>query len=198
MTLNCAEQSLQRIRTRRGPASCQRQRHLREQKRNDRHRFLGIETSLPHCLHGLSFRTLHREVMGLVLLERIGKPPCFLVPTAGLLAQRPPFVYPSMPLIDGSSDETIAANIKELMATGKYAQDQAVAIAYAKAGRARKQEKVMKQIFLPIEKVIERPDGTCEVYGKAAVEQVDKVREVFDYDSSKPLFLKWSAAIQKA
>ena len=45
-----------------------------------------------------------------------------------------------MPLKEGSDDETISANIAELMRTGKYKQDQAVAIAYSKAGRSRKKK----------------------------------------------------------
>jgi hypothetical protein len=41
-----------------------------------------------------------------------------------------------IPLLEGSDDKTIAANIKELMATGKYTQEQATAIALEKAGKA--------------------------------------------------------------
>jgi len=39
-----------------------------------------------------------------------------------------------MPLIRGNSDEVISQNIRELIHSG-YPQDQAVAIAYNKAGR---------------------------------------------------------------
>jgi hypothetical protein len=36
------------------------------------------------------------------------------------------------------------------------------------------------------------------VYGTAAAEELDKANEIFDYDSSKPLFEKWSSEIAKA
>ena len=50
-------------------------------------------------------------------------------------------------------------------------------------------------IFVPITKV----DAAQRlVYGIAATETVDKSREVFDYDSSKPNFEKWSGDIAKA
>lgn len=42
-----------------------------------------------------------------------------------------------MPLEKGSSDETVSQNIRELMHTGKYTQEQAVAIAMKQAGRSR-------------------------------------------------------------
>src|SRR4051812_3156603 len=45
-------------------------------------------------------------------------------------------------------------------------------------------------IFLPIAKV----DAAQRlVYGVAAVEELDKSNEVFDYESSKPRFETWSA-----
>jgi hypothetical protein len=46
-----------------------------------------------------------------------------------------------MPLLEGSSDEVIAENIRKLIAEG-YPQDQAVAIAYRKAGKARDGKKL--------------------------------------------------------
>ena len=41
-----------------------------------------------------------------------------------------------MPLLEGSSDETVSENIRRLINEG-YDQAQAAAIAYAKAGRSR-------------------------------------------------------------
>ena len=46
-------------------------------------------------------------------------------------------------------------------------------------------------VFAPITKVKENDDGTCEVYGTAAAEVVDKTREILDYALSKPQFEKW-------
>jgi hypothetical protein len=52
--------------------------------------------------------------------------------------------------------------------------------------------KTMKNIFVPLTKV----DAEQRlVYGTAAVEQLDKSGEIFDYTTSKPLFEKWSADI---
>lgn len=51
-----------------------------------------------------------------------------------------------MPLREGSSDETVSENIKELMATGKYPHDQAIAIAYSKAGRSKTLAKALDTI----------------------------------------------------
>jgi hypothetical protein len=45
-----------------------------------------------------------------------------------------------MPLKAGRSNSVVSANIKELIATGKYPQRQAVAIAMSNAGRARKKK----------------------------------------------------------
>ena len=45
------------------------------------------------------------------------------------------------PLKKGSSKKAISSNISELMHTGKYKQDQAVAIAMSEAGRSRKKKK---------------------------------------------------------
>lgn len=45
-----------------------------------------------------------------------------------------------MPLHEGSDDDTIAKNIAKLIEEG-YPQKQAVAIAYRKAGRSRKDKK---------------------------------------------------------
>lgn len=45
-----------------------------------------------------------------------------------------------MPLQSGTSPDTISANIKELMKTGKYPQAQAVAIAESKARESLKKK----------------------------------------------------------
>jgi hypothetical protein len=51
------------------------------------------------------------------------------------------------------------------------------------------------KLFVPITKIdaVQRM-----VYGIAAVEQADKSGEIFDYESSKPLFQAWSADFEKA
>lgn len=52
----------------------------------------------------------------------------------------------------------------------------------------------LKNLFIPITKV----DAVQRiVYGVAAVEEVDKTNEIFDYATSKPLFEAWSAEAQK-
>ena len=52
-----------------------------------------------------------------------------------------------MPLLEGSSDEVISANIAELMRAG-HPRDQAIAIAYRKAGRSRGDGEMHKAIVL--------------------------------------------------
>lgn len=54
-----------------------------------------------------------------------------------------------MPLLDGDSDEVVSANISELILSG-YPRDQAVAIAYKKAGRARGEKKEPMRKSIPI------------------------------------------------
>lgn len=49
-----------------------------------------------------------------------------------------------MPLFKGSSKEIISQNISELRHSG-YPEDQAVAIAYSKAGKSRKKSKKGKK-----------------------------------------------------
>ena len=45
-----------------------------------------------------------------------------------------------MPLKKGKSDQTISKNVAELIGSG-YPKDQAVAIAYSKAGRSKRKDK---------------------------------------------------------
>lgn len=53
----------------------------------------------------------------------------------------------------------------------------------------------MKSIFLPLTKV----DAELRlVYGVAAVEELDRSGEIFDYEKSKPYFEKWSADTEKS
>jgi hypothetical protein len=46
-----------------------------------------------------------------------------------------------MPMRKGSSKKIISANIKELKSTGKFPQNQAVAIALSEAGKGKKKGK---------------------------------------------------------
>ena len=57
-----------------------------------------------------------------------------------------------MPLKKGSSKETISANIRELMHTGRYPQKQAIAIAYSEAGKSRKRTRKQKHRPLGVSK----------------------------------------------
>lgn len=50
-----------------------------------------------------------------------------------------------MPLKSGKSKNVISANIKELKSTGKFPQNQAVAIALEKAGKSKKSKKPPKK-----------------------------------------------------
>src|SRR5438094_6115706 len=52
-----------------------------------------------------------------------------------------------MPLQEGSSDDVISANIAELIRAG-HPSDQAAAIAYKKAGRARGEQMTKAIVFL--------------------------------------------------
>lgn len=49
-----------------------------------------------------------------------------------------------MPLLHGSSKEVISQNIRELRHSG-YPEDQAVAIAYSKAGKSKNKKKKSKK-----------------------------------------------------
>ncbi len=52
---------------------------------------------------------------------------------------------------------------------------------------------VVKTLFAPIYKVVEREDGTVVVSGVLAAEEVDQIGEIFDYETSKPYFESWNA-----
>lgn len=57
----------------------------------------------------------------------------------------------------------------------------------------------MKRIlFAPLTKVVELDDGTVEVHGRAAAEESDPKKEVFDYEASKPFIKAWSDDIFQA
>jgi hypothetical protein len=53
--------------------------------------------------------------------------------------------------------------------------------------------KTKVRVFVPLTKVDEEQRL---VYGRITQEQLDKSGEVMDYDTSKPLFEKWSSEIQ--
>lgn len=53
-----------------------------------------------------------------------------------------------MPLMEGSSDEVISENIREMMHAG-HPQKQAIAAAYQKAGRGRKKKRKGKAAHPP-------------------------------------------------
>ena len=50
-------------------------------------------------------------------------------------------------------------------------------------------------LFAPLTKVVDQPDGTLEVWGRAAAEEPDPKGEVFDYEASKPFIKNWSDQI---
>ena len=50
-----------------------------------------------------------------------------------------------MPLLPGKSDSIVSANISELRRSGKP-EDQAIAIAFSKAGRSKKAKSVAKKV----------------------------------------------------
>jgi hypothetical protein len=69
-----------------------------------------------------------------------------------------------MPLREGSSDAVISENIAELMRTGKYEHDQAIAIAYRKAGRSKTLAKALSDDrIIGDEYRIEAPETAIQV-----------------------------------
>jgi hypothetical protein len=60
-----------------------------------------------------------------------------------------------MPLEVGNSDEVISRNIAELIRAG-HDRDQAIAIAYSKAGRSKKDHGTMKKCILFVKSMLER------------------------------------------
>ena len=54
-----------------------------------------------------------------------------------------------------------------------------------------------KQIIGKIEQIVEQPDGTCEVRGIAAIEELDSAGEILDYAGSKEAFDDWSRQAQE-
>lgn len=86
-----------------------------------------------------------------------------------------------MPLKEGSSKEVISENIATEV----------------NAGKQKPKKKTMKNftITLPIAKIDE---AQRLVYGIAAIETIDKTKEILDYESSKPNFMAWSEEISKA
>jgi hypothetical protein len=63
-----------------------------------------------------------------------------------------------MPLKEGRSADIIAANIRELRNAG-YSQDQAVAIAYKKAGKSNKKRKRGKKVSRQKKRAAKRKRG---------------------------------------
>jgi len=53
-----------------------------------------------------------------------------------------------------------------------------------------------KKFQLPLQ-IVKVDEAQRLVYGVAAIEEVDKSKEILDYESSKPLFEKWSADFEK-
>jgi|WetSurMetagenome_2_1015567.scaffolds.fasta_scaffold232630_1 hypothetical protein len=53
-------------------------------------------------------------------------------------------------------------------------------------------------LFAPLTKVVELDDGTVEVHGRAAAQEPDPKKEVFDYEASKPFIKTWSDDIFQA
>jgi len=99
-----------------------------------------------------------------------------------------------MPLKEGSSKEVISENIATEIKAGKP-KDQAVAIAYSEAKKPKKKTMKNFNITVPIAKIDE---AQRLIYGIAAIERVDKSKEILDYESSKPNFEAWSDEISKA
>lgn len=50
-----------------------------------------------------------------------------------------------MPMLSGKSDSVVSANISKLRGEG-YKEDQAIAIAFSKAGRSKKAKSVAKKV----------------------------------------------------
>jgi hypothetical protein len=81
-----------------------------------------------------------------------------------------------MPLLEGSSDEVISHNIKEMMDAG-HPQDQAIAAAYRKAGRSKKDHGTMKKCTLFVKSMLEARIEEPSVAVAIARAELEKANE---------------------